>query len=183
MRVFIIIFFLSVSAKVLAQSVDTSSKDTSKRFMIVDAVSVDDNAKPLYVVDGVIFNGNIKKINPNDILSINIIKKDKASEYFESDVSNGVVVVVTKTGAIKTYQKKFSAFSKKYKDYIDHNKNSDDSCAYVLNGVIIYSSVNERIKKLYEIPDKEIKGVGIAENPGYNGGESRKYLVLITTKQ
>lgn len=50
---------------------------------------------PLYVVDGEITN-DIKNINPNDILAIDILKDAKATVLYGSRGSNGVIIITTK---------------------------------------------------------------------------------------
>ncbi|MBF4485928.1 carboxypeptidase-like regulatory domain-containing protein [Flavobacterium sp. CSZ] len=50
---------------------------------------------PLYVVDGEITN-DIKNINPNDILSIDVLKGPKATALYGSRGSNGVIIITTK---------------------------------------------------------------------------------------
>lgn len=53
---------------------------------------------PLYVVDG-IPNGNLQNINPNDILSMDILKDGAASAIYGTRASNGVIIISTKQGA------------------------------------------------------------------------------------
>ena len=56
------------------------------------------NVSPLIVLDGVIYNGNIADINPNDIESIDILKDASSSAIFGSRAASGVVVITTKKG-------------------------------------------------------------------------------------
>ena len=60
--------------------------------------SVNASNAPLYVVDGVIFNGNIASINPNDIASINVLKDAASTSLYGSSAANGVILVTTKKG-------------------------------------------------------------------------------------
>ncbi|WDF55055.1 TonB family protein [Mucilaginibacter sp. KACC 22063] len=60
--------------------------------------SIDTSKHPLYIVDGIPAN-NIDKINPNEIASINILKKDSASTaLYGYRAANGVVLITTKHG-------------------------------------------------------------------------------------
>lgn len=60
--------------------------------------SIDTSKHPLYVIDGIPAN-NIDKINPNEITSINILKKDSASTaLYGYRAANGVVLITTKHG-------------------------------------------------------------------------------------
>lgn len=54
--------------------------------------------KPLIVVDGVIFNGDLTEINVNDIATIDVLKDASAASIYGSRASNGVVVFTTKKG-------------------------------------------------------------------------------------
>lgn len=60
--------------------------------------SVNGNRDPLYVVDGVPFNGNIASINPSDIKSTTILKDAAATSIYGSRGANGVIVITTKDG-------------------------------------------------------------------------------------
>lgn len=60
--------------------------------------SINASNSPLYVVDGVVFNGNIASINTNDIESINILKDAASTSLYGSSAANGVVLVTTKKG-------------------------------------------------------------------------------------
>jgi len=53
---------------------------------------------PLYVVDGVPYDGALNAINPNDIASITIIKDASAGALYGARGANGVVIVTTKQG-------------------------------------------------------------------------------------
>ncbi len=66
--------------------------------------SVNGNRAPLYVVDGVPFQGSINSINPADIKSTTILKDATATAIYGSRGANGVVVITTKSGSSdKTY--------------------------------------------------------------------------------
>ena len=60
--------------------------------------SLSANTNPLYVVDGVPYDGAINSINPNDIESITIIKDASAGALYGARGANGVVMVTTKRG-------------------------------------------------------------------------------------
>lgn len=60
--------------------------------------SVNASADPLFVVDGIPFNGNINTINPNDIESMNVLKDATATSLYGSRAANGVILVTTKKG-------------------------------------------------------------------------------------
>ncbi|PXX25732.1 TonB-dependent receptor [Arenibacter sp. ARW7G5Y1] len=53
---------------------------------------------PLYVVDGFPIIGDLSSINPNDILSIEILKDASSTAIYGARGANGVVIVSTKKG-------------------------------------------------------------------------------------
>lgn len=60
--------------------------------------SVSASSNPLFVVDGIPFDGNINSISPNDIESISVLKDATASSLYGSRAANGVIIVTTKSG-------------------------------------------------------------------------------------
>jgi TonB-linked SusC/RagA family outer membrane protein len=56
--------------------------------------------KPLIVLDGVIFNGDLAEINVNDVESVDVLKDASAASIYGSRASNGVIVFTTKKGSI-----------------------------------------------------------------------------------
>ena len=60
--------------------------------------SLNASSNPLYVVDGVPYDGNINALNPNDIESMTIIKDASAGALYGARGANGVVIVTTKRG-------------------------------------------------------------------------------------
>ena len=60
--------------------------------------SVNGNRDPLYVVDGIPFNGSISSINPADIESTTILKDAAATAIYGARGANGVIVINTKDG-------------------------------------------------------------------------------------
>lgn len=53
---------------------------------------------PIVVVDGLIMDGGLNLVNPNDIASIDVLKDASATALYGARASNGVVVVTTKKG-------------------------------------------------------------------------------------
>ncbi|MDD4606689.1 MAG: SusC/RagA family TonB-linked outer membrane protein, partial [Dysgonamonadaceae bacterium] len=60
--------------------------------------SIEASQSPLYVVDGVPFNGDLNSINPNDIENITVLKDASASSLYGSRAANGVIMITTKSG-------------------------------------------------------------------------------------
>ena len=60
--------------------------------------SVNGNRSPLYIVDGVPYDGDLNSINPSDIASTTILKDASATAIYGSRGANGVIVLTTKKG-------------------------------------------------------------------------------------
>ena len=67
--------------------------------MIRGKSSISQSNEPIYVVDGVIMQGTLNNINPNDIQSIDILKDASSAAIYGSRAANGVVIVTTKKGS------------------------------------------------------------------------------------
>ena len=95
---------------------------------------IDTNA--LYVIDGKVSINKLAGLNTRDIFDIKILKYD-STQIARTNPNRGqhdMVIISTQKGAIKSYQKKFSAFSKEYKKYIDSQKGEDTFCNYFIDG-------------------------------------------------
>ena len=53
---------------------------------------------PLYVVDGVPYDGNMSELNANDIESMSILKDAASAALYGNRAANGVVLITTKNG-------------------------------------------------------------------------------------
>lgn len=53
---------------------------------------------PLYVIDGVPFDGALNTFNPNDIESVTVLKDASAGALYGSRGANGVIMITTKRG-------------------------------------------------------------------------------------
>ena len=70
---------------------------SSEKVMIRGYNSISGNSDALYVINGIPTNSEeIKKISPNSIKSINVLKGNEATSIYGSRGANGVVVVTTK---------------------------------------------------------------------------------------
>lgn len=82
------------------QVVNTSGQPgTSATIRIRGLGSVYASTAPLYVVDGVTYDGDISSIDPGDIASTTILKDATATSLYGSRGANGVVVITTKKGS------------------------------------------------------------------------------------
>lgn len=53
---------------------------------------------PLYILDGVPYDGNIAEINPNDIESMSVLKDAASAALYGNRAANGVILITTKKG-------------------------------------------------------------------------------------
>ncbi len=60
--------------------------------------SLNGSSAPLYVVDGVTYDGDISSIDPGDIASTTILKDATAASLYGARGANGVIVITTKKG-------------------------------------------------------------------------------------
>lgn len=81
------------------QVVNTSGQPGTNATLVIRGVgSLNGNTTPLYVVDGVTYDGDISSIDPGDIASTTILKDATATSLYGSRGANGVVVITTKKG-------------------------------------------------------------------------------------
>lgn len=62
--------------------------------------SITSSTTPLYVVDGYPISSGLDNLNPNDIVSIEVLKDAASAAIYGSRGANGVVLVTTKSGAL-----------------------------------------------------------------------------------
>ncbi len=60
--------------------------------------SISGSSNPLYVIDGVPFNGDINTIEPNDIASLTVLKDASANALYGHRGANGVIIITTQKG-------------------------------------------------------------------------------------
>lgn len=86
----------------------TSSLLFDKRFRGSPTLSIrgqstiQSDASPLIVVDNFPYEGDINNINPNDVESVTILKDAAAASIWGVRAGNGVIVITTKRGHIKS---------------------------------------------------------------------------------
>lgn len=68
------------------------------RIQVRGVSSMSGSSNPLYVVDGMPYDGQLSSISPSDIESITVLKDAAASSLYGSRAANGVVMITTKRG-------------------------------------------------------------------------------------
>ena len=60
--------------------------------------SIAGSSQPLYVVDGILLDGDISNISPDDIQEISVLRGANAAALYGSRAANGAIIVTTKSG-------------------------------------------------------------------------------------
>lgn len=89
-----------LSGKVAGLSVSTGSTGvgSSSKVLLRGNRSINGSSQPLYVVDGILLNGDISNISPDDIQEISVLKGANAAALYGSRANNGAIIVTTKSG-------------------------------------------------------------------------------------
>lgn len=64
--------------------------------------SLSAGTEPMIVLDGMIFNGNLRDINPNDVESIDVLKDASSAAVYGARAASGVVLITTTRGEAGT---------------------------------------------------------------------------------
>jgi len=82
-------------------SSSNGAANSNKNIIIRGASTLNGNQNPLYIIDGVPFNANSKKLqklNPNKIKDIKVLKGASATSIYGNKGANGVIVINTQVG-------------------------------------------------------------------------------------
>lgn len=81
------------------QSFSSSGQPGSEASIYIRGVgSINADSTPLYVVDGVPYDGSISNISNSDIASITVLKDAASAALYGSRAANGVIMITTKSG-------------------------------------------------------------------------------------
>lgn len=113
----------SLSGKVAGVQINTNSGQPGDkpqvRFRGIGSIS--SSNEPLYVVDGIPYNGDINAIASQDIESISFLKDASSNALYGSRGANGVIIITTKKGKkgqLKvTYETKIGVNSRAVPEY------------------------------------------------------------------
>lgn len=72
--------------------------------------SLGGNNNALVVVDGIIYNGQIGNLNPNDIATIDVLKDASSTAIFGAKAANGVILITTKKGTTEKPTIQFNSY-------------------------------------------------------------------------
>ena len=80
--------------QIISSSGDPAAGGTAIRIRGIGSMSASNS--PLYIVDGMPYDGPISDINPNDVESMSVLKDASASAIYGARGANGVVLITTK---------------------------------------------------------------------------------------
>ena len=80
--------------QVISSSGDPASGGATIRIRGIGSMSASNS--PLYIVDGMPYDGSISEINPNDVESMSVLKDAAASAIYGARGANGVILITTK---------------------------------------------------------------------------------------
>lgn len=164
------------------QSFSSSGQPGSDATILIRGVgSVNASNTPLYVVDGVPYDGNLSSIASSDIASITVLKDAASAALYGSRAANGVIMITTKQGAkdsapVIELSAKYGFSSRARADYdqlntnqyfelywealrnyrMDNGYSAEDAAAWASSNVVGRLGINPY-------------GTGIPEPIGHNG--------------
>ena len=93
----------------------------SAKIRIRGVGSINAGADPLYVVDGVPFDGDLSSLNTSDIESMTVLKDAASTALYGARGANGIIMITTKKGksgkATVNFDAKWGANSRAIKNY------------------------------------------------------------------
>ena len=100
----------------------TGQPGTSATLRIRGFGSINAGMSPLYVVDGMPYDGDIAAIDPQDIEQVSVLKDAAAASLYGARAANGVVMITTKKGrqsadAIVSFEASWGSNSREVKNY------------------------------------------------------------------
>lgn len=127
----------------------------SNTIKIRGAASINANNQPLYIIDGnpVSYNSKkIKKLNPNKIKEIKVLKNATATAIYGSRGANGVIVINTNLGNFQS-----EAYKKIKENEFDHVAFSPLSTFSIDVDKAGYSNVRRFINNGSKVPEDAVK--------------------------
>lgn len=100
---------------------DNGQPGTSAKVRIRGVGSINAGTAPLYVIDGVPFDGDLSSINTQDIESMTVLKDAASTALYGARGANGIIMVTTKKGksgkATVSFDAKLGSNSRAVKNY------------------------------------------------------------------
>lgn len=80
----------------LVAGINKTTKDD--KIVIRGITTLHGEQNPLYIVDGMPYQGDLNAINPTDVQNVTVLKDASASSIYGARAANGVIVITTKRG-------------------------------------------------------------------------------------
>ncbi len=138
-------------------------------------------SSPLIVVDGMIFNGDLSDINPNDIDKVDVMKDASSAAIYGARGSNGVILITTKRGESG---KPTISISSSFGIATDGNKQLPyDPDGYAAWRTDVFKSINVGSEDTqpgkFNNPDNLPAGVSLNDWLAYDGSSGDPTLVWL----
>ncbi|MDY3978685.1 MAG: TonB-dependent receptor, partial [Tidjanibacter sp.] len=153
------------------QAVNTTGQPgTSATIRIRGIGSMSASNTPLYVVDGIPYDGSISAINPTDIETMTVLKDAAANAIYGHRGANGVILITTKRGvskdAVISFDAKWGNNSRaveRYNTIQDPNQYYELLFTSLMNGK---TNAGESLANAYKFANENIfvKGAGTGMN-------------------
>ncbi len=144
--------------QMISSSGDPASNGSSIRIRGIGSMSA--SSAPLYVVDGMPYDGSISDINPNDVESMSVLKDAAASAIYGARGANGVVLITTKRATTQDAVVKFDAkFGSNSRLIPQYDVIDDPAQYYELHYKRMYNSqiyAGKTVAEAYAFADKNI---------------------------
>lgn len=82
----------------LSMGISTDAKGNAGNILIRGKNNLRGKTSPLFVLDGVIYEGELTDINPQDVERVDVLKDASSAAVYGSKAANGVILITTKKG-------------------------------------------------------------------------------------
>lgn len=116
------------------------------------------NNEPLYIIDGVPFEGKLSWLSANDIETMQVLKDASSASIYGARANNGVIIITTKSGKVGMTQMNFAS-------YVGLQVPVSGSFPKMMSPQQVYDLNNALTGKEEKLPDYLLAGTkGYAEN-------------------
>ena len=137
------------------------------------AAEAQQSSPPIYYVDGQVYTGDINTLKPNDILSMHVLKGDRARQAFGEAAAAGIIIITTKQNqnqpAVLAFNEKLGLGASAYISPLADVVAKPGRVAYLAPDALAY------ITKAY--PGARL--LGVSEVPGVDGGAARYQAEIV----
>jgi TonB-dependent SusC/RagA subfamily outer membrane receptor len=88
----------SLQGKVSGVQINAGNSGAASSVIVRGSSSISAVNKPIVIVDGKVFNGDVSQLKQEDILTSDVLKDVAATSLYGSEAVNGAIVITTKNG-------------------------------------------------------------------------------------